>query len=113
MPDFAAMRIKVPDSLSIAMQGPQGPYSLSLSRYKSSEYEGWFDVTLDGKSMRWEVEEVTEENGVTYIEGLTGFETEEVWGDVYWYRLYPYEQPGRIQFWGDRVLCRTDYAAGI
>jgi hypothetical protein len=93
------------------MIGPQGPYILTFSRYASSEWGGYLDVQVGDHTMHWEVEEVEDEEGEIILSGLTGFETEELWGDVFWFRLFPYSGIPHIEFWGDRVICRTDYVA--
>jgi hypothetical protein len=107
------MRIRTPDPFSIKLLGPQGLYTLAFCRYASSEWEGFLDVEAADHTMRWEVESVDDEDGVIVLSGGTGFETVELWGDSFWYRLFPFSDTPHIEFWGDRVLCRTDYKPKI
>ncbi len=107
------MRVKTPDPFSITLLGPQGTYALSFSRYASSEWEGFLDVRIGEYAMHWEVEQVDDEGGVIVLSGGTGYETVQLWGDSFWYELFPFSNPPRIDFFGDRVLCRTDHGLTV
>ena len=98
-----------PKPFNILMFGPQGPYQLAFNAY--SEWDGYLDVTISGIEMRWSVEAVYEEEGETSLEGGTDAGTLSLWGNMFWFRLFPWSEDPRIEFWGDQVICRVDKAA--
>jgi hypothetical protein len=68
--------------------GASRSYTLVFSRYASSEWEGFLVVRVGDHAMHWEVEEVEDEDGQIILSGRTGFETEQLWGDAFWYRIF-------------------------
>lgn len=82
---------------------------MTFARYTSSEWEGYFSVHLGSSEMHWPMEAAYDDDGELSLQGMTSWETADVWGDVFWFILLPHATPPRIEFWGDRVLCRTDF----
>jgi len=58
--------------------------------------------------MSWYVVRYDDEDGQLSMSGMT-VGSDEIWGDQFWFQLWPRSAPARIDYFGDRVLWRSDY----
>jgi hypothetical protein len=100
------MRVRTPEPFTIAVVGPQGPYTLAFHRH--SDWDGYLDVALQGVEMRWAIEAIYDEDGDTYFCGGTDVGTIKLWGDMFWFRLFPSGNDPRVELWGAGVIVRID-----
>jgi hypothetical protein len=88
--------------------GPEGHYALEFE--PSATQHGTIKTEIGGKQMTWHVDFVdVDQNGGTTLGGLTKG-TEGVWGDCYWFNIQAGADAPYIEYWGNQVLWRTDWA---
>ena len=93
------------------MTGPEGRYELACSRLSDDPWEGQIDVTMSGVKDNWGIEAAYDpcEGGEGIC--LMGLAQLDAWGDAFWFHLWPEANPPRIDYFGDRVLWRSDICA--
>ncbi len=87
------------------MTGPEGCYRLTYSA--GNETDSVIEVEIAGQTMRWAIETVTRTGEGVSLSGMTSG-TQAIWQDQFWFEFFPDAEPPRIDYWGDRVLWRTD-----
>ncbi len=100
------MRVQSPSPFTITMTGPDGRYELAYVRL--DDWAGVIKVKIKGASMSWHVVRFDDDDGKFSMSGMT-VGSDEIWGDQFWFQLWPRAAPVRIDYFGDRVLWRTDY----
>jgi hypothetical protein len=88
--------------------GPEGDYAVVFT---PTNGHGSINTTIVGTHMTWHVDFVgLNEGGDVVLGGITrGSET--VWGDCYWFRVEAWAGAPYIEYWGDQILWRKDWAA--
>jgi hypothetical protein len=99
------MRIKAPPAFDISMSGPEGAYTLSYA--PTDDWDGEIAVSIGGISMRWAVLNVEEDQKGLRLGGMTSG-SEPLWRDAFWFELWPEADQPRIDYYGDRILWRSD-----
>jgi hypothetical protein len=90
------------------MTGADGRYELAYERL--DDWAGIIKVSISGVAMSWHVVRFDNTDERLSMSGMT-VGSDEVWGDQFWFELWPEATPMRINYFGDRVLWRTDYGA--
>lgn len=96
---------KKPPPFAVRVLGPTADYEIA---YLSDSGRGRLSVSgLTAEPLIWFVDysEPTAEDG--WELGGISHGTKPLWGDVYWFSLFLGTRR-RIEYWGDRVLLRTD-----
>jgi hypothetical protein len=89
--------------------GPEGDYGVEFT---PTNDDGSIKATIIGAPMTWRVDFVgLNEGGDVVLGGLTRG-SEAVWGDCYWFRVKADAGAPCIEYWGDQVLWRKDWAVG-
>ena len=105
------MRVRTPKPFTVTMAGPEGSYNLSFSPI--DEWDGVIDVAIGGIQMAWPVTRIEqEEGGRVCLSGMT-VGAEEVWNDQFFFQLWTGLYPPTIEYWGDRVIWRTDSSTAL
>jgi hypothetical protein len=99
------MRIKTPPPFEITMCGSEGPYTLAYA--PTDDWDGEIAVCIGEVSMRWPVLNVEEDEAGFRLGGMTSG-SEPLWNDAFWFELSPNANPPRIDYFGNRVLWRSD-----
>lgn len=86
--------------IKLTFKGPSGPYTLDFE----PEEDAAVDVRHGDQRLSWSIEAA---DGDGTLSGLTRGTT-PIWGDVFWFTL-TIGPPARIEYWGDRILVRTDH----
>jgi hypothetical protein len=100
------MRTRSPPPFRITLTGPDGRYELSYAPL--DDWAGTIEVRIKSVAMSWHVVRYEEEDGQFSMSGMT-VGSDEIWGDQFWFELWPHLAPARIDYFGDRVLWRSDY----
>lgn len=100
------MRIKAPQPLTACFTGPEGPYSFRFTP-NEGDWDGLAEVDIAGTPLRWSVERIDrDEEGQLVLSGMTS--TKDIWNDSFWFEAIVEPRPGRITYWGNQVIWRTD-----
>jgi len=76
----------------------------------SDKGDGILKVSVGDGSMVWHIETASEsDNGALVLSGLT-HGSKAIWGDVYWFELYPQRTPALVRCRGDQTLAKVDTA---
>jgi hypothetical protein len=100
------MRVKSGSAFKIMLTGVDGRYELAYRPI--DEWAGVIDVTIKGLAMSWHAVHFEEVEGKRSVGGMT-VGSDEIWGDQFWFELWPDTIPVRIDYFGDRVLWRSDF----
>jgi hypothetical protein len=84
--------------------GPNGPYSVSLDDDRPSVEGKSLVVVANDETSHWTIEVDDDTSGIRELSGMTGD------GSGLWFVLRLGSFP-EMQYWGDRVLIRTDKTA--
>ncbi len=98
-------------SFDLMMTGPEGPYALAFR--STNDGDGEIDVTICGHGMTWWVTRIEkEDDGKVCLSGMTQG-SEDLWNDQFFFMLRVGSGEPTIEYWGDKVLWRTDMSAEI
>lgn len=89
------------------MTGPDGPYLLDYRPLNEWD-DGVIQVSIRGASMVWRVQAAFLTDGQIGVGGMTDG-SEEIWRDEWWFDFWLGAIPPRIDYWGNRVLWRSDH----
>ena len=96
-------------AFTMTFEGPEGAYDIAFS--PTDFGDGEIAVSIAGVDMLWDVVHASkEEGGSLELGGMTSG-SEAIWQDCFWFSLCLDESTPRIEYWGDQVIWRTDYAA--
>jgi hypothetical protein len=102
------MRVKAPLAFEIPMLGPEGAYVLSYA--PTDEWDGEIAVCIGAVSMRWAVLNVEQDERGLRLAGMT-CGSGPLWNDAFWFELWPHADPPKIDYFGDRILWRSDFCS--
>lgn len=100
------MRLPAPVTFNVTLAGPEGSYELAF--HPIDEWDGVIDVVIAGRRMAWPVTRIEQDKeGRVCFSGVT-VGAEAVWNDQYFFQLWTGPAPPKIEYWGDKVIWRTD-----
>jgi len=102
------MRIKAPqEPFEVTFGSADGPYTLKYSPL--DEWDGRIAMVIRGVEVGGDVLQVDDDpDGRVFMGPTTNFS--RLYNDEFWFELRPDRQPAVIEFFGDRVLWRSDTA---
>lgn len=93
----------------MTFEGPEGKYDIAFT--PTDQSDGEIRVSIAGIDMLWDVVHASKEEGDNPLEigGLTSG-SEAIWQDQFWFSLCLDEVAPRIEYWGNQIIWRTDFA---
>ena len=100
------MRVPAPEPFSVSFIGDEGRYTMHFR--PTDEWDGVFELAIAGQTLVWPVLTIdrTESGELTFAGATDGGDA--LWDDQFWYVVRTEPAPPTINYYGDRVLWRTD-----
>jgi hypothetical protein len=102
------LRVGVPPAFRITFEAPESRYDVAFT--PTDPWNGEIIVSIAGVEMQWDVVDAsTDEAGHLTLGGLTSG-SEDIWQDCFWFSLCLDPNARRIEYWGNQIIWRTDFA---